>query len=223
MNSGIPSPNRRRAFSSLAFYVLPSALLLSACASFEANSNLQQGRYALMRGDSQVALGHFQRAAQINPNTYYTIGPIKEGVWTYVGRAHYVSGDIKAAQKALEQARQIHPDDSFAPLYLGLALSKEGDRQRAAKELQTGLTGLNDWLEYITTKSSDRAYWDPGAKLRSGIQEQLALLDSKEINWPNVIAGTEFLGNEIEREADEVLKDKRRERRDSAKGDDKGP
>jgi hypothetical protein len=121
----------------------------------------------------------------------------------------------------LEQARKVHPDDSFAPLYLGLALSKEGDRQRAAKELQTGLTGLNDWFEYINRNSADKAYWDPGSDIRSGIREQLARIDSKEINWPALIADTERIGMEIENEADEVAKDKRRERRDAAKGDDK--
>jgi len=204
-----------------AFYLLPSAFLLSSCASFEAGSNLQRGRYALMRGESKLALSHFQRTSEIDPNYYYRIGPMKEGVWTYVGRAHYAGGDMKSAQKALEQARKVHPDDYFAPLYLGLALSKEGDRQRAAKELQTGLTGLNDWLEYINRNSSDKAYWDPGSNIRSGIREQLARIDSREINWPQVIADSEFIGNELEREADEVAKDKRRDRRDAAKGDDK--
>jgi len=208
-------------FSTFTFYLLPFALFLSGCASFEAGSNLQRGRYALLRGDSKLALSHFQRTSEIDPNYYYRIGPMKEGVWTYVGRAHYTGGDMKSAQKALEQARKVHPDDSFAPVYLGLALSKEGDRQRAAKELQMGLTGLNDWFEYINRNSADKAYWDPGSDIRSGIREQLARIDSKEINWPALIADTERIGIEIENEADEVAKDKRRERRDAAKGDDK--
>jgi len=204
------------------FLIFNFALFLSGCASFEAGSNVQRGRYALLRGDSKLALSHFQRVSEIDPNYYYRIGPMKEGVWTYVGRAHYDTGDIKSAQKALEQARTSHPDDSFAPLYLGLALAKNGDRQRGVKELQAGLTGLNDWLEYIDQYSADRAYWDPGAIIRSGIKKELARIDGKEINWTDLIAGAERVGTDLETEADEAMKEKRREARDSGKNDGKG-
>jgi len=221
-NRKIRSPMVRGRFSTFALYLLPFAFYLSGCASFEAGSNLQQGRYALMRGDAKLAQSLFQRASEIDPNLVYRIGPMKEGVWTYLGRAHYNSGNVKSAQAALEQARKRHPDDNFAPVYLGLTLSKNGDRQRAVNELQTGLKGLNDWFDYITTKSIDRAYWDPGSSIRSGISEQLARIDSKEINWPELVAGTERIGLEIEEEADKVARDKRREQRDSAKGDDRG-
>jgi tetratricopeptide (TPR) repeat protein len=204
------------------FLILPFAFYLSACTAFDAGSNVQRGRYALLRGDSKVALQHFQRASEIDPQYFYRIGPMKEGVWTYVGRAHYSGGDYKAAQKALEFARTRHPDDSFAPLYLGLTLSKDGDRQRGAKELQTGLTGLNDWLEYIDQYTSDRAYWDPGAIIRSGIKKEIANINGKEVNWTEVIAGAERVGVDLETEADEARLQRRREQRDSAKGDGKG-
>jgi len=217
-NSQLAKARRR----GLSFLVLPFALYLSACTAFDAGSNVQRGRYALLRGDSKLALQHFQRASEIDPQYFYRIGPMKEGVWTYVGRAHYSGGDYKAAEKALELARTRHPDDSFAPLYLGLTLSKDGDRQRGAKELQTGLTGLNDWLEYIDQYTSDRAYWDPGAIIRSGIKKEIANINSKEVNWTEVIAGAERVGVDLETEADEARLQKRREQRDSAKGDDKG-
>lgn len=220
LNSQSRLPRTWSLISSL--FVLPFAIYLSGCASYTAGSNVQQGRYALLRGDSKLALDHFQRATEIDSNYVMRIGPMKEGVWTYVGRAHYAGGDNKAALKALERARTSNPDDSFAPLYLGLALAKEGDRQRGGKELQAGLTGLNDWLEYINQYSADRAYWDPGAIIRSDIQQELARLDSKEINWPELIAGAERVGTIIETEADEAMKERRREARDSAKGDDKG-
>ena len=204
------------------FFIFNFALFLSGCASFEAGGNVQRGRYALLRGDSKLALQHFQRASEIDSSYAYRIGPMKEGVLTYVGRAQYANGDYKAAQKSLEQARTHHPDDSFAPLYLGLALSKDGDRQRGTKELQAGLTGLNDWLEYINRNSVDKAYWDPGSNIRSGIKQELARIDSKEINWTELIAGAERVDLELETEADEVRREKRRVQRDSAKGDDKG-
>jgi tetratricopeptide (TPR) repeat protein len=105
-----------RVVNTFTFFLLPFALFFSGCASYDAGSNLQRGRYALMRGDSKAAVDYFQRASEIDPDSVYRIGPMKEGVWTYLGRAHYANGDAKAAQAALEQARKRHPDDSFAPL-----------------------------------------------------------------------------------------------------------
>jgi tetratricopeptide (TPR) repeat protein len=206
-----------------AFYVLCVAFFSYGCAAFQVSGQIQPGRYALMRGDPKVALGYFQRAAEIDPNSMVRHGHIKEGVWTYVGRAHYEGGDYLAAQKALEQARSRHADDYVAPLYLGLVLSREGgDRQKGIKELQTGLTGLGDGLEYMEYYAIDGSYWDPGRIIRSRIDNNLTALQGKDINWPDLIASVEYVGLQIEREADEVLRQKRRDRRDSAKGDDKG-
>ena len=202
--------------------VLNLALFFSGCAAFQVGSDVQRGRYALMRGDSKVALAHFQQAAQMDPGYAYRIGPIREGVWTYVGRAEYAGGDFTAARKSLEQARSLHPDDPFAPLYLGLALSKAGDQQTAAKEIRLGLNGLNEWLEYINQYSIDKAYWDPGAIIRSEIKNGLARIEGKEINWPELVASAERVGMDVEREAEEAKREMRRDRRDSAKGDDKG-
>lgn len=209
-------------YSNLALYLLSFVFLVSGCTAYNAGSNLQQGRYALLRGDSKMAQQLFQRAAEIDTSYVFHIGPMKQGVWTYVGRAQYANGDYKLAQKSLEQARRLHPEDPFAPLYLGLALSKDGDRQRAAKEVQTGLSGIGDWLDYIAANSIDRAYWDPGSIIRSGIREELARLESREINWSELSAGAERIGTQLESELDEIRREKRREQRDSSKGDGKG-
>ena len=74
--------------SYMAFYILPFAMFLSGCVAIQASGELQPGRYALMRGDAKRALPHFQRAAEIDPNAKVQHGLMKEGVWTYVGRAH---------------------------------------------------------------------------------------------------------------------------------------
>jgi hypothetical protein len=103
-----------------------------------------------------------------------------------------------------------------------LALARDGgDRQTAAKEVRLGLTGLHDWLEYVNQYSIDKAYWDPGAIIRTGIRNELTALDARDINWTNLAANVERIGMDVEREADEAAREKRRERRDSAKGDDK--
>jgi tetratricopeptide (TPR) repeat protein len=204
------------------FYLLPLAFLISACAAFQVGSQIQPGRYALLRGDSKAALAHFRRAAELDPDASIRVGPMKEGVWTYLGRAYYDSKDFAAARKALEQARSRHPDDAFAPLYLGLVLSRDGDRQTGVKELRAGLTGLKDWLEYINQYTIDAPYWDPGAIIRSRIEKDLAAIEGRDINWPELIASVERVGLDIESEPDEVRRQKRKERRDSAKGDDRG-
>jgi len=204
-----------------AFYILAVVFLFSGCASFQVAGQVQPGRYALMRGDPKVALAHFQRAAELDPDFMWRHGLMKEGVWTYVGRAHYDAGDLPAARKALEQARSRHPDDHFAPLYLGLVLSRAGDQQSGSKEIQAGLTGLGDSLEYMEYYSLNGHYWDPGRIIRSRIDKDLEALKGKEVNWPELIASVEYVGTQIEREAETVLREQRRERRDSAKGDDK--
>jgi tetratricopeptide (TPR) repeat protein len=209
--------------SHFAFYLLPFALLFSGCAAYRISGELQPGRYALMRGDPKVALGHFQRAAALDPDSIHRHGGlIKEGVWTYVGRAYYQAGDFPAARKALEQARSRHPDDYLAPLYLGLVLSRAGDQQLGSKEIQTGLTGLGDWFEWMEYYTLDGVYWDPGRIIRSQMEKDLVALRGEKVNWPELIASIEHVGMEIEREADEVVRQKRKDRRDSAKGDDKG-
>jgi len=203
-------------------FILPLAVILSGCTAVQVSGQLQPGRYALMRGDAKAALAHFQRAAEIDPNGGVQHGLMREGVWTYVGRAYYASGDYPAARKALEQARTRYPGDSLAPLYLGLALSQDGDRQRGLKEIQTGLTGLGDLYEYMEYYSIYGSYWDPGRIIRSRIEKDLAVTQGKEINWSDLIASVELVGMEVEREADEVRRQIRKDRRDSAKGDDKG-
>ncbi|TMA10599.1 MAG: hypothetical protein E6J89_10175, partial [Deltaproteobacteria bacterium] len=72
---------------------LPSFLLLSGCATFEIAGEIQSGRMALMKGDPQEALAHFQRAAQSDPN-YIAGNPLQQTVWTYVGRAYYTMGKL---------------------------------------------------------------------------------------------------------------------------------
>ena len=202
----------------LAFFISSFALVLSGCASWEAGGKVERGRYALLRGDSQLAASYFESATKIDANYMNSLaGPINEGVWTYLGRAYYNNGDYKAALKALEQARESHPGDPFAPLYLGLALAKDGDRQRAVKEIHVGLTRLNASVEDMARNSLQRVYWDPGNRISAQIQKDLASINSKEFNWNDLIASAEQVGLEIEEEVNIV---RREMRRDLSDGDD---
>jgi len=119
---------------------------LSACA---VETKVQQGRMALLYGDPEVAVGLFQSGAELDPNHFY-FSVFPQGIWTYVGRANYAVGRYPEARQTLERAISLHKDDNMAKLYLGLTLTRSGDRQRGLKEIESGLRGLNEWLDYIT-------------------------------------------------------------------------
>lgn len=191
--------------------------------SYQAGGELQPGRYALRRGDPKMALVHFQRAAEIDPNYTTDFTVLKQGVWTYVGRAHYNAGNLPEARKALERANSLHADDYLADLYLGLVLAREGDREKGRNEIQVGLRGLGDWLEYIDSYHPDGNYWDPGRVLRMKIQKELEILAGKDINWTDLIASGEYLGNQMEREIEMAPRRWYREQRNNdSSSDDKG-
>jgi tetratricopeptide (TPR) repeat protein len=179
---------------------------LSACASFQVGGDIQKGRLALMYGDPNISLEHFQRAAKSDPNYLLDFSIFDEGVWTYVGRAYYAMGKLPEAQKAFERARSLHRQDHLAKLYLGLVLGQDGDRPRGLKEIEAGLRGLGDWLDDLERNLPDGLYWDPGLHLRKEIQRSLAMIESRDIRWSKLIASGERLGREFEEEIDESQK-----------------
>jgi len=61
----------------------------------------------------------------------------------------------------------------------------------------------------------------PGRDYQIADQRRASENRGKEINWPELVASAERVGMDVEREANEAATEKRRERRDSAKGDDK--
>lgn len=179
---------------------------LSACVSFQVGGDIQKGRLALMYGDPNVALEHFQRAAESNPDYLLDFSIFDEGVWTYVGRAYYAMEKHSEAQKAFERARSRHNQDHLARLYLGLVLGQDGDRQRGLREIEAGLKGLRDWLDDLERNLSEGVYWDPRLHLRKEIHKSLAMIESRDVNWTQLIASGEWLGREFEEEIDESEK-----------------
>jgi tetratricopeptide (TPR) repeat protein len=184
------------------FFLL--ALLLHGCAAFQTGTEIQAGRLALMTGKPQVALAHFNRAAELSPDYITGFTPFREGVWTYVGRASYETENYVAARQALERASARYGDDHLAKLYLGLTLAREGNRQRAQQEIERGMKGLHDWLENLSQnlRFSIGQYWDPQREIRSELQAGLAGLSSKEPDWANLIARGEMVGKRMEEEID---------------------
>jgi tetratricopeptide (TPR) repeat protein len=176
---------------------------LYSCASFQAAGDIQQGRQALLLNKPDAALTHLQRAVQSDPNYIMAFGGVfQEGAWTYLGRANYAVGKLPEARQALERALSRYPDDLLARLYLALVVAREGDRQRGAKEIESALRAIYDWLEYLTYNTRYGQYWDSTREIRSEIQRDLAMISGKDIEWRNLIASGESIGKKIEEEID---------------------
>jgi hypothetical protein len=72
------------------------------------------------------------------------------------------------------------------------------------EEIESGMRGIDNWLNYINQaqRFSIGQYWDPGRDIRSAIQSDLAMISGKDLDWPKLIADTEWLGIRMEQESD---------------------
>ena len=188
-----------------AICILQFAILLSGCGAM---GEIQAGRKDLLYGDPNRAGARFQRAAELDPDfLHYSVLP--QGVWTYVGRAHYAAGRLPEARQALERAVTRHDQDDLGKLYLGLALARGGDRQSGLKRIESGMKGIHDWLEYVVYNHgySFGRFWDPRKEIRSEIQSDLAMISGKQIDWQKLIASGEWVGKQMEEEIDRARRD----------------
>lgn len=203
----------------VSFFVLIFALLLSGCVSFQVAGDVQKGRMELLYGDPKVALVHFQRAADLDPDYRLHTSIFPEGMWTYVGKAYYASGRLPEARKALERARS-HQEDDLAKLYLGLILAQDGDREKGLREMEAGLKGVVGWYDYVEFYHTDGPYWDTGRPLRRAIQKQLAAMGNREANQQELLQNAAYLGREIEIEIDRAQDYKLQDLRRKHHGDE---
>jgi tetratricopeptide (TPR) repeat protein len=180
-------------------------VFLAGCTSLQTGGEVQSGRQALLEGKNEAALGYFYSAAQRDPNYVYTTGSSpRQGVWSYVGRSEYLTGRFPQAQQTLERALSANRQEDIARLYLGLTLAREGDRQRGLKEIESGMRGINGFLDYINQaqRYSIGQFWDPDRDIRRAIQNNLAMISGKDLDWQRLTADTEWLGIRMEQESD---------------------
>ena len=209
-------------------YPALSALLLVAitgCANLKIGSDFQSGRNALLRGNTEAALPYFQSVVEKDPNYSYGTA-YRLGVLGYLGRTQYSVGQLPEARTTLERALSVDRNDDAARLYLGLTLAKSGDRQRSVTEIETGMKGIHEFLEWVTQahRFTYGQFWDPNRSIRNSIEGDLAMLRSNEIDWPKIIANGEWLGKEIDEEIDRARQDEIRERsRENDGGTDSQP
>jgi tetratricopeptide (TPR) repeat protein len=170
---------------------------------------MHTGRQALLVNKPDVALTYFQQVAEMDPNYVMRFsGVFQEGVWTYVGRAQYLAGQLPEARQSLERAVAQHNDDYLARLYLGLTLARSGDGSGGLKDIESGMKGIFDQLEWIVTRTTTPGqFWDVRGEIRSEIQSNLAMIAGKDIDWPKLIASAEWVGKKFEEESDVARQD----------------
>jgi tetratricopeptide (TPR) repeat protein len=198
--------------------LLYSVIFLSGCVNFQAGSNLEAGRKAFLIGNNEAALGYFQQAAQLDPNSVYGVA-LQQNIWSYVGRCEYATGKLPQARQTLEKALSTSEGQDVARLYLGLTLARSGEREQGLKEIESGMKGIRDRIDYISQafRYSYGQYWDTRREIRSSIQDDLALLSGKEVDLKNLIADGEWLGKRVEEEIDLTRRDEREDKlRDSS-------
>ena len=187
------------------FALFSLLVFLAGCTSLQTGGELQYGRQALLKGNNETALGYFYSAAQEDPNYVYATGSSpKQSVWSYVGRSEYLTGRFPQARQTLERALAGNREEDIARLYLGLTLAREGDRPTGLKEIEGGMRGINNFLDYINQaqRFSIGQFWDPGGDIRSAIQSDLAMISGKDLDWQRLTADTEWLGIRMEQESD---------------------
>jgi tetratricopeptide (TPR) repeat protein len=191
---------------------LLSFLVLTGCAAYQAAGEVQAGRQALLINRPEDALAYFLEVAKNNPDYIFQSESYREGIWTYVGRSQYGLGRYPEARQSLEKALSIYQDDYLAKIYLGLTLLRSGDEPRGLKELDSGMKGLYDWLEYMNRTMPYTAFWDPRREIRMELEKDIDTISGKEINRPELVASAEWIGQRMENEIDEVRRDEQRYR-----------
>jgi tetratricopeptide (TPR) repeat protein len=192
-------------------FFLVAVFFCSGCSSLRNAGQMQAGRQALLAGNMERALPYFQEVASNNPDYIFESVLFRESIWTYLGRSQYALAMLEPARNSFERALSVYRDDYLARIYLGLTLARMGDRSGAVKEIQRGMQGLHEWLEYMERTRPHTAYWDPLREIRSELEKDLAMISGKDIGWNELIASGEWIGKRTEEEIDNVRRDERRD------------
>ena len=177
------------------------SILLAGCATIRGSEDVDQGRTAMLEGRYQRALGLFEDAENVDPRYVYGT-ELRGGVLSYLGRTQYLTGNYTQARQTLEKALSQHKSDNVARLYLGLTQYRLGDQKAAVMNIERGMRGISDWLNYMNTnfRYTFGKDWDWEGTIRGDIKQNLAMISSGKINWSQLAADAERLGVRIEEE-----------------------
>jgi tetratricopeptide (TPR) repeat protein len=180
-------------------------LLAYGCASSQAAHQIQEGRLALLTGNPGVAVHHFEQAAALDSKN--SGSPLQESAWTYVGRAYYGTMKYSLARQALDRALAQNKDDDVARLYVGLIGVREQMNETSRKQIQAGLQGVYDRVEYIKRFTVAGEFWDPSGQLSTELLALIKAVSAPQVDWSSVIPRVEQLGLTIENEVDQARRD----------------
>jgi tetratricopeptide (TPR) repeat protein len=181
--------------------------ILYGCASFQVSGDFQSGRQALLTLRDADALAYFQRTVEQDPNYVFVYDLYHEGIWTYLGRAQYQVGRFEDARQSLEGALSRDRDEYLARLYLGLASVRLGNESQGYKDIQSGLQGTFDFLQYMESTRPLPALWDPAREIRSEALNGINMISGKDVEPAKVIETAEWVGRKMEEEVDRVKRD----------------
>jgi len=178
---------------------------LIGCAASQATQEIQEGRRALLTGNPEIAVQHFERAAALDSKNAGS--PLGESAWTYVGRAYYGAMKYSLARQALDRALAQNQDDDIARVYLGLIDARERPNETDRKQLQAGLQGVYDRIDYIKRFTFVGEFWDPSNRLTAELLELIKAVSAPQVSWNAVIPRVEEVMLKIENEIDQAERD----------------
>jgi len=88
-------------------------------------------------------------------------------------------------------------------------------RDQGVLEVEASFKECLGWLENFTASSTEGNYWDPGGQIRARIRTFLAQIPRKDADTKTLVANGEWLGRELEEEADRARQQEQRESRPS--------
>jgi len=179
----------------------------------KAGGDVATGRQEMFRGNNEAALGYFYSALQADPNYKYGTA-YRQGVLSYIGRTEYLIGRLPQARETLQKALAENKDDYIAQIYLGLTLIRTENREAGLKDVEGGMRGIYEWLDYINQafRFSFGKYWDPAYEIRKAIDSDLAMISGRDIDWQRLIADSEWVAMRMEEEGDKARNDEQRDR-----------
>lgn len=91
------------------------------------------------------ALPYFQKVADGSPGYVFESLNFRQSVWSYLGRAQYLTGKLREARQSFERALAGNRDEYLARIFMGLTLLRgRGDDASGFKELESGIQGLQN-------------------------------------------------------------------------------
>jgi tetratricopeptide (TPR) repeat protein len=192
----------------LAFLLM--AWLISACDYFRTGGQFAAGRRAFLAKNYGAALDYFEKVAEAKPNYLFEAVNFRASVWTYLGRCQYHLDKLADARYSLERALTANGDDYLARIFMGLTLTRAGDDANGVREMERGLKGLHDWIEYENSRDPVKAFWDPRSEMRKEIGDALTIISGKKPDRQKLIASAEWIGQTMEDEIEQVRRQERR-------------